>query len=206
MTLYFARHGQTEWNLAGRWQGQLDSPLTGLGVQQAQRHAEFFVNLHLDGVYASPLGRARRTAEVIAQRTGSPLFIVEGLAELSYGEWAGLTHAEALERFPNELALRNRERYTFRFPGGESYQDASARAHAALADILSAGHTRALVVSHEMIGRTLLKHALHLSPDEALQLHHPHDVVYRVDGRREVAHSSGGAAFTPGWPDEAVRT
>jgi broad specificity phosphatase PhoE len=68
-----ARHGQTEWNVLGRRQGQLDSPLTAMGLAQARRHAETLAAEAYDAIFTSPLGRAATTAAIIGDTTGVPI-------------------------------------------------------------------------------------------------------------------------------------
>jgi len=173
--VYLARHGQTEWNVAGRRQGRLDSPLTAHGLVQARRNVSLLSGQEIDVVFTSPLGRARGTAEILA--AGLPVTVLDDLAEVSHGEWSGLTSAEIDAGWPGQRAAREAEKYRFRFPGGESYADADVRAGRALAEVARAGARRPLLVSHEMIGRMLLKQ---LGVVEALQLRQPSDVVYRV--------------------------
>jgi len=187
---YLARHGQTEWNLIGRCQGRLDSPLTALGVQQAQRNAESLRHEHIESIYSSPLGRAQRTARIIGDALGLPVQVVPDLAELDHGAWSGLTSAEIDAGWPGERAVRTKSKYTYRFPGGESYEDADARIANVLANIEVRG---ALIVSHEMVGRLLVRRLAGLGVDAAMRRDHPSDVVFRVleDGRIECVESAG---------------
>ena len=176
--VYLARHGQTEWNVAGRRQGQLDSPLTPNGLLQARRNAALLSSHQIDAVFASPLGRARQTAEILAKAL--PVQVLDDLAEVAHGEWSGLTSAEIDAAWPGQRAIRERDKYSFRFPGGESYADADVRVGRALAAMVRSGSLRPLVVSHEMVGRMLVKQLAGLTADEALRRDHPSDVVYRV--------------------------
>ena len=96
-TLLLVRHGETDWNRDGRWQGHSDTPLNELGRRQARELAA-----ELDGVdvvYSSDLARARETAEIIAARLGVPVRLDARLRERSFGAWEGLTTAEIEERF-----------------------------------------------------------------------------------------------------------
>jgi broad specificity phosphatase PhoE len=96
-TLLLARHGETDWNRDGRWQGGSDTPLNDVGRQQAQELAE-----QLDGVdvlYSSDLSRARETAEIVADKLGLEIRIDPRLRERSFGAWEGLTAEEIEERF-----------------------------------------------------------------------------------------------------------
>jgi probable phosphoglycerate mutase len=179
--VFLVRHGETEWNRLGRRQGQLDSPLTADGRRQAERVASAATGLSVDGVFSSPLGRAVATARVCERRLGQPVTVVDELAEVHHGRMAGLTTAEIDRAFPGRMALRAANPYEWCFPGGESYADADRRAAVALRRIAATRARRPLIVSHEMIGRMLLRTLLGADPATALAWSHPHDVVYGVD-------------------------
>jgi broad specificity phosphatase PhoE len=96
-TLLLVRHGETDWNRDGRWQGQSDTPLNEVGREQAVRVAE-----ELDGidvVYSSDLARARETAEIVAERLGLDVELDERLRERSFGAWEGKTGPEIEAEF-----------------------------------------------------------------------------------------------------------
>src|SRR5437764_2409246 len=99
-TLLLARHGETDWNRARRWQGHADRPLTERGRAQAAELAERLADIALDAVYSSDLRRARETAEAVAQAQGVDLVQLAELREVSVGSWEGLTREEAATRFP----------------------------------------------------------------------------------------------------------
>ena len=181
--VYLARHGQTEWNVAGRRQGRLDSPLTPLGLRQAHRNADLLSCHQIDAIFTSPLGRARRTAEIVGEALGLPAQVLDELAEVAHGAWSGLTSAEIDAGWPGQRAAREQDKYTFRFPDGESYADADVRAGRALAEVARSGVRRPLLVSHEMIGRMLLKQ---LGVAGSLQLRQSSDLIYRVRSGGEV--------------------
>jgi probable phosphoglycerate mutase len=184
--VYLARHGQTEWNVAGRNQGRLDSPLTPHGLLQARRNATLLSTHQIDAVFASPLGRARRTAEILADPHGLPVQILDDLAELDHGDWSGLTAAETDRAWPGRRAARGAAKYTYPFPNGESYADADQRAGRAFEAVARTGSRRPLLVSHEMIGRMLVKQLVGLSPAEALGRAQPSDVIYLVAADRTI--------------------
>lgn len=165
----------------GRKQGQLDSPLTELGVEQARGNAKRLNGAGVDAIFSSPIGRARASADLIAEELGLPVWELDDLSEVDYGHWSGLTGSEIESRWPAEYAARERDRYGYRVPGGESYADVDLRAGQALSAVAAAGRLRPLLVAHEMIGRMLLKHLCRLSSAEALQFSQPNDVVYRID-------------------------
>ena len=97
------RHGQSEWNAVGRWQGHADPPLTALGRAQALAASRSLGTL--DAALASDLIRARETAEVVTGQLGvGPVLIDERLRERDAGEWTGLTRAQIDEQYPGYLA------------------------------------------------------------------------------------------------------
>jgi probable phosphoglycerate mutase len=96
------RHGQSEWNAVGRWQGQADPPLSDLGRAQARSAARSLGSL--DAIYASDLQRAAETAEIISAELGvGPVIVDPDLRERDAGEWSGLTREEIHERYPGYL-------------------------------------------------------------------------------------------------------
>ncbi|MFJ2552498.1 histidine phosphatase family protein [Microbacterium sp. NPDC087591] len=179
--LFLARHGQTTWNRERRLQGQLDSPLTPEGIAQARSLAEQLVGTDVQTVCSSPLGRALRTAVIIAERLGAELIEVPELAEVHHGELAGMTWAEIDAAFPTVREERAANRYGWAFPGGESYAQARARARKALTSCGWAATGTPLLVTHEMIGRMLRAELRGLDAAGALALRHPHGVVFRLD-------------------------
>ena len=188
--IYIVRHGETEWNVLGRKQGLGDSPLTAAGRAHA-RAVGRRLRAELEGrgpvrIESSPLGRARRTAEIICAELGlESTDIVEAplLAEHSLGDWQGLTNQEVDARWPGERARREADRWSYVVPGGESYALIFERAKAWLAEP-RAGIT--VAVSHEMMSRVLCGAYARLERAEMLARGHPHDRVYRLrDGRAE---------------------
>lgn len=177
---YLARHGRTAWNDEGRWQGRADSPLTEEGVVHTASLAAAAASLAIDGVFTSPMGRARTTALAGAGAVGLTPVVLESLAEMDHGGMTGLTPREAEARFPGLLEKRPPDKYHWQFPRGESYALVRARAEAALERIGESGCRYPLIVSHEMTGRMLLQLLSDCPVEEALASRQPHDVVYEV--------------------------
>jgi broad specificity phosphatase PhoE len=186
--VFLARHGETEWNLVGRRQGQLDAPLTPAGIEGVKRMADRLCALPIDGIFSSPLGRSMTSAHIYAEAIGLTVVTVDELAEIHHGAMAGLHSDEIETSFPGEMSRRAADKYRWQFPDGESYAEGDVRAAAALRVVAAAGATRPLLVSHEMIGRMLLRNLLDLPPMEVLSYGHPHDVIYRVDVAGRILH------------------
>jgi len=104
-TLILARHGETDWNRDGRFQGHADPPLNDRGREQARALAEILAAEPLEAIYSSDLSRAHETARIVAEQKGLPVVVDPQLRERDVGEWSGLTLPEIEERFPEELRL-----------------------------------------------------------------------------------------------------
>ncbi|MFY9687476.1 MAG: histidine phosphatase family protein [Pseudolabrys sp.] len=137
-TVYYIRHGETDWNVTGRLQGRRDVPLNARGRAQAVHCGEILRELfardgrsvsELDFV-SSPLGRARTTMELARAPLGLPADgyrIEPQLAEIAFGEWEGFTIAQLHSHDPQRIAAREQDKWHFVPPGGESYEAVSAR-------------------------------------------------------------------------------
>ena len=130
--IFLVRHGKSEWNMKGRRQGQLDSPLTETGRSSVQRVGSMLSELDPDALFSSPLGRAWSTAQIIDAILGLGIQSEVGLSEIDHGELAGRTDDEIERSHPGLLAERRSRLYEWRFPGGESYADGDLRAATAL--------------------------------------------------------------------------
>jgi broad specificity phosphatase PhoE len=150
-------------------------------VAEVQRVADGLRGRPIDAVFSSPLGRAQSSARLYAEALGLPVVTVDELTEIHHGAMAGLSGEGIAAAFPGEMSQRAADKYRWRFPDGESYADGDIRAAAALRLVGRSGAAHPLIVSHEMVGRMLLRNLLDLTPDEALTYGHPHGVVYRVD-------------------------
>lgn len=146
-TILLARHGESDWNRAKRWQGHADRPLTDLGKAQAQELANRLAETELDAIYSSDLERARETAEIIARSRGLTVAALPGLREVDVGSWSGLTRAEAEQRFPD--AFRRWAAGGEGWDDGETYEQLSKRVIGAIHQISTEEPgTRVLVVAH----------------------------------------------------------
>jgi len=155
--LLLARHGETDWNRVGRWQGHADPPLNEAGRRQAEALADALDGDGVAAVYSSDLRRARETAHVVAKRLGLPVIEDRGLREIDVGSWSGLTREEVRERYPDGFArwLQGEIGHD-----GETREQLTERVVDAVGRIAS-GHEgdTVLVVTHGGAIRALRRHA-----------------------------------------------
>lgn len=161
LTVYVIRHGETEANKNGVFQGHLDVPLSKKGYMQAERVAEALKDVRFDAVYSSDLSRAYETARAIMRYHNCSLIADQRLREVNGGLLQGLTDLEITERFPEFRKEFVESRYTARRPGGESFADLDERVQRAMADLLSWNQDKPeatiCVVSHGGAIRSILK-------------------------------------------------
>jgi broad specificity phosphatase PhoE len=166
------RHGETEHNAKGMWQGQLDTTLSQLGHAQARAAAEALVALRPTRVVASDLHRAARTGEDVAAACGIPLTLDERFREIHVGEWAGLTAREVRERYPEDQDRLISGVDFARGGHGESVADVADRVRAALHDLLAAAGPDECVViaTHGVTGRAVVAELTGLDQQRAWTL------------------------------------
>ncbi len=188
-TIYYIRHGETDWNVAGRLQGRRDIPLNARGREQASHCGEILRDLFarehrglatLDFA-TSPLGRARVTMELARVALGleaSGYQIEPRLAEIGFGDWEGFTIAQLHERDPARIAQREHDKWHFVPPGGESYEMVSAR----MRDWYEGLRRDAVVTAHGGTARGLMAYLGIAKPAAAPLLDIAQGVVYVFEG------------------------
>lgn len=183
-TIYFLRHGETDWNAMGRLQGRLDIPLNAKGREQAKRNGGLLAELVESPLevrfVASPLTRTRQTMRIAREAMGLPeeeFIHDERLAEISFGDWEGKTWAEVKAEAPEAYEDRARAGYAYRVPNGESYADVMERVISFLEDV----REPTVVVSHGGIMRCLRGHIMGLPGHELMKLQVPQDRVMLVE-------------------------
>ena len=144
--LLLCRHGQTAFNAALRFQGQLDEPLSELGREQAHLLAHRLAEEPIDVAYTSDLGRAHETALLALAGRTAPLRQDPRLREIAFGRWEGLTFAEIKVRCPDDVAARERDRVNYAMPGGESLAQMGQRVTSFLDDVLPKHAGQSLLV------------------------------------------------------------
>lgn len=184
--IYLVRHGETEFNRVRRYQGWLDSPLTEAGIAQARavgRRLAQLPDAWAAEIVSSPIGRARRTAELIAaELAGRAIAFDDRLREISLGSWDGLDRDEIAAQRPGIFDADDGSWY-FDTPDGETYDEIAGRIGGCLAAL--AGRP-AIVVTHGVVTRVLRGIYAGLPRAAALRLPVPQDRFYRLaDGRIE---------------------
>jgi probable phosphoglycerate mutase len=183
-TIYFIRHGETDWNKIGRLQGQTEISINARGREQALRNgrllAEMSDEIATCAFVASPLLRTCQTMEIVLAALGRPTTAFatdERLKEINFGRWEGMSWKELKAADRAAYDARYKDPWNVAAPGGESYADLSARTRAWLASL--AGPT--VVVSHGGISRCLRGLVLALPPAEVPHLPVPQDRIMLVD-------------------------
>jgi probable phosphoglycerate mutase len=181
MKFFIVRHGQTEWNLAGKRQGRKNSPLTELGKKQAKENAEKLVGQNIAEIFSSPIERAFQTAIIIGDKLNIKPKKLDSLSEFDVGCWSGLTNKEIKETFPGQIQARKKDKLNYRIPKGESYMDVRLRSKKALDIIKNITDKNILIVSHEMIGRTIIANLVDMANDKMLRILQPNSVIYAIE-------------------------
>lgn len=187
VTLFFIRHGQTEWNKLGRLQGQMDIPLNDTGRQQAARNGRALrahLNDRLDAAnappfIASPLIRTCETMEIVREAAGLPRDGYQTdnrLREVHYGHWEGAYLSEVAETDPDGYAMRQTDKFNWQPHGGESYAMLTARVDTWLAEV----DRDTVVVSHGGVSRVIRGRLLGLDWKEVPVLTVPQDQIMMI--------------------------
>ena len=179
--IVFVRHGETDWNVEGRLQGQRDIPLNENGRAQARRNGEIIAREIPEAAgfdfVASPLGRARETMEIAraAMNLDPKAYAVDPrLVEITFGELEGFTYQDIENREPGWLKMRDANKWEFLPPGGESYRMLHDRIIAWLETV----SVPLVVVAHGGVGRVLRAHLLGLDKSASVAESFPQDRVF----------------------------
>lgn len=169
MRLLVARHGQTLWNAQNKVCGRTDLPLTELGCEQAQVLARKLKNSGLDLIIASPMLRARQTAQAVAEVCGVPVIVDDRLIEQNFGIFEGVDRKD-----PGFLG--NKRHFAYRYPGGESMMQVAHRTYSLLEDVKRQYSDKTVLLAcHGAVGRVIRTYFedmtndefFHYSPDNA---------------------------------------
>jgi broad specificity phosphatase PhoE len=165
--ILLARHGETVFNVEGRWQGQSDSPLTERGLAQSRELAQALAAESIAAVYSSDLGRAMNTAREVAALHSLTVQTDVRLREIETGAWTGKGRQEIEQQFPGGLTAWAEKPAGMRLPDGETLREAQTRALAFFAERMPAhlGQT-IVVISHGAVTQAILVHAMGRTVDD----------------------------------------
>lgn len=153
MKLFLVRHGQTDWNIAGKIQGSRDIELNATGIKQAQDLSSKILQdeYKFSKIYSSSKIRAVKTAEILSQATNVEYVSIDGIEEINFGDWEGLSWVEVEEKYPikYEEWFGNR-RYT-KPPKGETYDEMLQRVLNVLRKIMSESSDNVIIVTHSAV-------------------------------------------------------
>jgi broad specificity phosphatase PhoE len=156
-TLYLVRHGQTAWNKEEVFRGRVDIPLNEIGRKEALLTGQYLRGVRVDSVYSSPLSRAVETAEAIAHCQGKEVLILDGLIDIDFAQWQGVSHEEVKERYGELYRQWKDTPHLVRFPGGESLEDVRERVLRVIDEIVpDHGDETLVMVSHRVVNKTML--------------------------------------------------
>lgn len=156
-SIYLVRHGQTAWNKEEIFRGRTDIPLDETGLRQAELAGQYFREIEIQEIYSSPLSRAWQTAQKIAVPHHLEVRSLEGIIDMSFGNWEGHAHQE-IRKMDSETYRQWIEfPHLVRLPGGESLDDVRLRAMAALEGVIQKHLEKTLVlVSHRVVCKVLI--------------------------------------------------
>jgi probable phosphoglycerate mutase len=175
LRLLLVRHGETDWNRQGRFQGQMDIPLNPTGQQQAQQAADFLANIPLNFAVTSPMLRPKETADIILQNHPHlELALEPNFREISHGTWEGKLETEIEQGYPGELERWRTQPETVQMPEGENLQqvwdrsvDAWDTLVADLRETLSvSGNRLGIVVAHDAVNKVILSYIAGAGPEK----------------------------------------
>lgn len=162
--IIYVRHGETDWNVAHRYQGQTDIPLNNKGIHQAQLVAKRLAGEPITAVYASDLQRALYTAEAIAKEHHLTVTPMQEFREISFGEWEGSSFFSLDTSAREQIDKIFTDPANIEIPGGENFHQVQERAVRGIERLIAKHPDETIiVVSHGAAIRTILCHALGMS-------------------------------------------
>lgn len=171
-TVILVRHGETFYNAQKRPQGFLDIALNENGIKQAKLLAKSLKNFPIDVFIASPLSRAYVTTDTVAAMHNMKIACTDDrLKEVNFGDWAGLTPDEQIEKFPKETKMFYDKPQLVTFPNGENLRDVQYRARAALEDAVAKYHGKTIFIgAHSFVNKLLICSVLGIDLDHFWQV------------------------------------
>ena len=161
--IYLVRHGQTEWNKKLTFRGRADIPLNEAGHMEAQALSKALKDKNIEVIYTSPLRRSTETAQPVADFFHLEIVPVQGLIDINYGDWEGLSFNEVKNRYSEQYEKWEKTPDLIRFPNGETLDEAKERSFLAFKNIVSKNPNKSiLIIPHRVINKILLCALLNL--------------------------------------------
>ncbi|TES87401.1 MAG: histidine phosphatase family protein [Dehalococcoidia bacterium] len=154
--IILARHGETEWNVAEVFRGQIDIDLNETGVKQAELLSGYLSTSAIAAVYSSPLKRALKTAEIIAQPHKLEVDVDPDLIDFNFGKWQGLSHQEVKEKYRDLYATWITHPEQVRIPDGEALEDVSKRVIRVRNKVIENHRGTVVIVGHRVVNKVMI--------------------------------------------------
>lgn len=155
--VYLVRHGQTEWNKKLTFRGRVDIPLNEAGHMEAQALSHALKDKNIEAIYTSPLKRSIETAQPVAKFFHLEIVPVQGLIDINYGDWEGLSFHEVKKRYGDQYKKWEKRPDLIRFPNGETLDEAKERSFRAFKNIVKESPDKSiLIIPHRVINKILL--------------------------------------------------
>lgn len=171
--LILIRHGETDWNIEGRYQGQSDVPLNPAGIKQAEDLAKRLRDYRMDAIFSSDLSRAQKTAEIISRVNGASLYLDPRLREIDQGEWEGMLFHDIRTRYAKAFEERLRDPLQVAPPGGETVGQVRQRVLEAIKDIIASYPRGVIAIVSHGLALAIIKVHLNNLPIETVWDHIP---------------------------------
>ncbi len=185
LEIYFIRHGESQGNREDRFRGRHDFPLNENGIRQAEALREELQTIQFDAIYSSPLSRALKTAEIVANRENL-VVIEEGFNNIFLGDWQNTPKTKIKETYPGLWKLWTTEPEKLNFPGMETLQEVQKRSHQALMKLIEK-HTegKIAIVTHRAVIKPLFAVMLNIPQPYFWKLHMDTAAYSIVEYRKE---------------------
>jgi broad specificity phosphatase PhoE len=192
INLFLVRHGQTEWNLEGRYQGITNTKLTEEGRKQAELAAKYLSRVNFSGFYSSPIGRTIETAEVFKKILDKDYQVKENLKEMNFGKWEGLKFDDIIVKYGTDF--NNWIKNPFENPptGGESFSDIIERGSQEINSIVNEKEdgSNILLITHGGFIVAMLVHWLKIPPERWSSIIQNHGAINIVVIDKEIPYIS----------------
>lgn len=154
--IILVRHGETKWNVEEIFRGRADIELNDVGVRQAELLADYLKDIKIEAVYSSPLRRALKTAEIVAQRHELALQVTPGLEDMDFGAWQGLSLTEVKDKSPSLYAQWLSQPDLVKIPQAEGFASIRQRAMAVVDQVIAKYDGTVVLVSHRVVNKILI--------------------------------------------------